>query len=167
MTFGYHAVAGLIFLFSFTTCSIAATALKEQGVYPSPGERCAAVLTVSTQGGFLQLSVQSINGKLTHVADDVTGFLWINEKFLVFSSGPIYGSPGIYEVTCRVHKQPSLRMLIGPKNINLSYPHGADYFELKEAINQRLYFFYESDVDYIDFDEFRTEKNLQSIELML
>ena len=58
-------------------------------------------------------------------------------------------------------------MLIGPKNINLSYPHGTDYFELKETINQRLYFFYGSDVDYIDFNEFRTEKNLQSIELML
>lgn len=166
MAIGYRVVSGFIFLFFIITCSMAATALKEQGAYPSPGKMCTAVLTVSAQGGFLQLSVQSINGKLTHVADDVTGFLWVNEKSLVFSSGPIYGRPGIYEVTC-VHKQPSLRMLIGPKNINLSYPHGTDYFELKETINQRLYFFYGSDVDYIDFNEFRTEKNLQSIELML
>lgn len=165
MAIGYRVVSGFIFLFSIITCSMAATALKEQGTYPSPGKMCTAVLTVSTQGGFLQLSVQSINGKLTHVADDVTGFLWINEKSLVFSSGPIYGRPGIYEVTC-VHEQPSLRMLIAPKNINLSYPHGTDYFELKEINDRNLKFFYETDVDSIDFNEFRTEKYLRSIELV-
>ncbi|MBS0497468.1 MAG: hypothetical protein JSR51_07465 [Proteobacteria bacterium] len=165
MAIGYRVVSGFIFLFSIITCSMAATALKEQGAYPSPGRMCTAVLTVSTQGGFLQLSVQSIDGKLTHVADDVTGFLWINEKSLVFSSGPIYGRPGIYEATC-VHKQPSLRMLIGPMNINLSYPHGADYFELKEINDRNLKFFYETDVDSIDFNEFRTEKYLRSIELV-
>ena len=57
-------------------------------------------------------------------------------------------------------------MLIGPKNINLSYPHGADYFELKEINDRNLKFFYETDVDSIDFDEFRTEKYLRSIELV-
>ncbi|MGZ0019902.1 hypothetical protein [Nitrosomonas sp. wSCUT-2] len=166
MAIGYRVVSGFVFLFSIITCSMAATALKEQGAYPSPGRMCTAVLTVSAQGGFLQLSVQSINGKLTHVADDVAGFLWINEESLVFSSGPIYGKPGIFEITC-AHEQPSLRRLIGPQNINLSYPDGADYFELKEINDRRLHFFYGIDVDEIDFDEFRTEKNLQSIELML
>lgn len=166
MFIGLRVVIGFISSFAFIACSMATTALKEQGSYPSPGKMCIAELTVSTQGGFLQLSVQSFSGKLVHMADDVTGFLWLNEKSLVFSSSPIYGKPGIFEVTC-VHEQPSLRMLAGPKNINLSYPHGADYFELKEINGRSLHFFYGTDVDCIDFNEFRTEKYLHSIELVL
>ena len=164
MAIGYRVVSGFVFLFSIITCSMAATALKEQGAYPSPGKMCTAVLTVSAQGGFLQLSVQSINGELTHVADDVTGFLWINEESLVFSSGPIYDS-GIFEITLLITA--ISKKAHWSSNISLSYPDGADYFELKEINDRRLHFFYGIDVDDIDFNEFPTEKNLLSIELML
>lgn len=48
----------------------------------------------------------------------------------------------------------------------ISIPHGTDYFELKEINDRNLKFFYETDVDSIDFNEFRTEKYLRSIELV-
>ena len=138
------------------------TALKEQGSYQSPGKMCTAILKVSPQGGFLQLSVQTSMGKLVHMADDVTGFLWADEKSLVFSSSPIYGKPGVFEVTCD-RERPTLKILVGPKNINSAYPDGADYFELKEIKGRSLRFFYGDDVDSIDFNDFRTEKNLRSV----
>jgi len=162
MSIGFRAITGLMFSFAVIACSMAITSLKEQGAYPSPGQMCAAVLTVSPQGGFLQLSVQTSAGKLVHKADDVAGFLWANEKSLVFSSGPIYGKPGVFEVTCD-SEQPILKMLVGPKNINSAYPDGADYFELKEMKGRNLQFFYGVDVDGIDFNEFRTEKYSRSI----
>ena len=125
---------------------------------------CTAILKVSSQGGFLQLSVQTSMGKLVHMADDVTGFLWADEKSLVFSSSPIYGKSGIFEVTCN-REQPTLKMLVGPKNINSAYPDGSDYFELKEIRGRNLQFFYGVDVDSIDFNEFRTGKYLRSLML--
>lgn len=162
MPIGFRIVIGLISLFAVIACSMATTALKEQGAYPSPGQTCIAVLKVSPQCGFLQLSVQPSTGKLVYMADDVTGFLWANEKSLVFSSNPIYGKPGVFEVTCD-RERPTLDMLVGPKNINSAYPDGADYFELKEIKGRSLQFFYGADVDNIDFNEFRTKKYLHSV----
>lgn len=157
-------VIGLISSFAVVACSMAATALKEQGYYPSPGRMCTAILKVSPQGGFLQLYVQPSEGKMVHMADDITGFLWANEKSLVFSSSPIYGRPGVFEVTCD-RERPTLKMLVGPKNSNSSYPDGADYFELKEIKGRSLLFFYGADVDRIDFNEFRTKKYLHCVVL--
>ena len=164
MPIGFRVVIGLISLFAVIACSMATTALKEQGAYPSPGQTCIAVLKVSPQCGFLKLSVQLSTGKLVHMADDVTGFLWANEKSLIFSSSPIYGKPGVFEVTCD-RERPTLEMLVGPKNINSAYPDGADYFELKEIKDRSLQFFYGADVDSIDFNEFRTKKYLHSVVL--
>ena len=164
MPIGFRVVIGLIYSFAVIACSMATTALKEQGAYPSPGQTCIAVLKVSPQGGFLKLFVQLNTEKLMHIADDVTGFLWANEKSLVFSSSPIYGKPGVFKVTCG-HERPTLEMLVGPKNINSAYPDGADYFELKEIKGRSLQFFYGADVDSTDFNEFRTKKYLHSVVL--
>lgn len=164
MPIGFRVVIGLISSFAVIACSMATTALKEQGAYPSPRQTCIAVLKVSPQGGYLQLSVQSSTGKLVHMADNVTGFLWANEKSLVFSSSSIYGKPGVFEVTCD-RERPTLEMLVGPKNINSVYPDGADYFELKEIKGRSLQFFYGANVDSIDFNEFRTKKYLHSVVL--
>jgi hypothetical protein len=141
-----------------------ASALKEQGYYPSPGNSCTAALNVSAQGGFLQLSVKNIPGKLIHTADDITGLLWIDDNTLVYSSSPIYGKPGIFEVKCD-SKSLGSRILVDPKNINSAYPDGADYFELKEVKGQSLQFYYGTDVDSIDFNIFRSEKYLKSLTL--
>ena len=164
MSIGFRVVIGLVSSFAVIACSMATTVLKEQGSYPSPGKMCAAVLKVSPQGGFLQLSIQTSMGKLIHMADDVTGFLWVDEKSLVFSSSPIYGKPGVFEVTCN-HERSTLRRLVEPKNINSAYPDGSDYFELKEIQGRSLQFFYGDDIDSIDFNEFRTKKYLHSVVL--
>ncbi len=155
-------VIGLISSFAVISCSMATTALKEQGSFPSPGRMRTAVLKISPQGGALQLSVQTSAGRLVHMADDVTGFLWADEKSLVFSSSPIYGKPGVFEVTCD-SEQLILKTLVGPKNINSAYPDGADYFELQETNGRHVQFFYGTDVDSIDFNEFRTKKYLRSV----
>ena len=164
MSIGFRVIIGLISSFAVIACSMATTALKEQGSYPSPGQRCIAVLKVSPQGVFLKLSVQLSTGKLVHMADDITGFLWANEKSLVFSSSPIYGKPGVFEVICDRDRL-TLEMLVGPKNINSAYPDGADYFELKKIKDRSLQFFYGADVDSIDFNAFRTKKYLHSVVL--
>lgn len=164
MPIGLRVIIGLISSFAVIACSMATTALKEQGSYSSPGQTCIAVLKASPQGGFLQLSVQLSTGKLVHMADDVTGFLWANEKSLVFSSSPIYGKPGVFKVPCD-RERSTLEMLVSPKNINSAYPDGADYFELKEIKDRSLHFFYGADVDSIDFNKFRTKKYLHSVVL--
>lgn len=161
MPIEFRIIIGIIFSFFIIACSMASTALKEQGSYPSPDRICTAVLEVSPQGGFLQLSVQTSTDHLVHVADDVTGLLWINEKVLVFSSSPIYGEPGIFEVTCDGERA-NQNVLVHPISINPDYPNGADYFELKEIKGRNLHFYYGADVDNIDFNEFRTEKYLRS-----
>jgi len=164
MSIGFRIVTGLVFSFAVIACSMATTVLKKQGSYPSSGKICTAVLKASPHGGFLQLFIQTGTGKPVHMADDVTGFLWVDENSLVFSTSPIYGKPGVFEVACD-HERPSLKMLVGPKNINPAYPDGADYFELKEIKGRSLRFFYGADVDSIDFNEFRTEKYLRSVVL--
>lgn len=98
------------------------------------------------------------------MADDVTGLLWVDEKSLLFSSSPIYGKPGIFEVMCG-REQPALKMLVGPKNIRPAYPDGADYFELKEARGRHVRFYYGADVDRIDFNDFRSEEYLRTVAL--
>ena len=162
MSIRFRIFVGLVFSFSVTACSMATTALKEQGSYLSPGKMCTVILKVSPQGGFLQLFVQGSTGKLVHMANDVTGFLWEAENSLVFSSSPIYGKPGVFEVACD-HERPSLKVLVAPENIDSAYPDGADYFELKEIKGRSLQFFYGHNVDNIDFKEFRTEKYLRSV----
>jgi hypothetical protein len=66
---------GIASLFVATACSMTTTALKEEGVYPSPKKICTTVLKRSPQGGFLQLFIQTRTDKRVHMADDVTGFL--------------------------------------------------------------------------------------------
>lgn len=160
---GFRIIIGLIFAFSIIACSLTtATVFKKQGSYPSPGNRCVAILKVSPLGGFLQLFIQVGSEEPIHIADDVTGFLWVDEKSLVFSASPIYGKPGIFKAKCD-SVSPKLKTIIGPENINSGYPDGADYFELKEIKGRNLQFFYTDDVDSIDFNNFRTEKNLRSV----
>jgi hypothetical protein len=86
----------------------------------------------------------------------------MDQNSLVFSSSLIYGVPRLFVVTCD-HEQSRLKMLVGPENIDSSYPDGADYFELKELKGNRMKFYYGADVDSIDFNEFRTEKYLRSV----
>lgn len=161
MRITFRTIIGVFLSFEMIACSMEKSALKEQGLYPSPGKACTAELKSSPQGGFLQLFVQSSLGTSAHIADDVTGVMWIGQDSLVFSSSPIYGNPGIFEIKCD-HDGQYLTTLVNPKNINSAYPDGADYFELRGTKDNILEFYYGFDVDSIDFNTFRTENNLHS-----
>jgi hypothetical protein len=144
--------------------SNASLAIRQPGVVVStPSGACTASLKTSSLGGFLQLYIGHNEGHLAHVADDVTGIAWASPTSLVFSVSPVYGSPGVFLVTCS--DEPQVKMLIGPKNIDKAYPKGSDYFELRSISGNRVQYYYGNDVDKIDFAEWRSSKNMRTVQL--
>ena len=138
-------------------------AKKEPGVYVSANGRCRAELKVAPMGGFLQLYLRLNESVFTHIADDVTGLAWATPTSLVYSASPIYGTPGVFLVTCT--SNPRTKMLVGPTNIVDAYPKGADYFELQLVRDRDVNFYYGADVDKIDFATFRSEQALRVTKL--
>jgi hypothetical protein len=152
--------------FFFMSCaySDSAGAIRQPGVVVStPNGACTASLKTSSQGGFLQLYIGHDQDHLAHVADDVTGIAWATSTSLVFSVSPVYGSPGIFLVTCSDNL--NIKMLVGPNNIDKAYPQGADYFELRSIIGHEIQFYYGDDVDKINFSQWRSSKNMRIVRL--
>ncbi len=84
---------------------------------------------------------------------DVSGLAWLSGSMLAYSVSPIYGKPGIYVYDCVGQKSTGI---VAPKNVDLDYPNGADYCELKGIAKANLiYFYYVLDVDEVDFANFR------------
>ena len=164
MSIGLRVILVSVLLFVMNACSMATTALKMQGAYPSPGGMCIAELKTSPKGGYLQLVFKNRLGESFPAANDVTGFLWFDKSTLVFSTSPIYGKPGLFKITCS-NEMPNVKVLVNPNNINADYPDGADYFELIGAKDNNLQYYYGYDVDNIDFNDFRTDKYMRSVVL--
>lgn len=144
-------------------CSVTKTAWREVGTYSFRNQQCDAILKISSQGGFTQLYVQLGNGRVEHVADDITGVVWIDRNSLAFSSSPIYGKPGIFILRCSQPTAVKLMTLVAPTHMSRTYPEGTDYFELKERKGMRLEYFFSEDVDNTDFSMFHTNQNLRSV----
>jgi hypothetical protein len=150
--------------FAASAYSNSVDAIRQSGVFVSgPNGGCAASLKTSSQGGFLQLYVGRDQDHLAHVAEDVTGIAWASPTSLVFSVSPVYGSPGIFLVTCS--DKPQVKMLVGPKNINKAYPQGSDYFELRSITGDQVQYYYGGDVDTISFSQWRSDKNVRRVRL--
>lgn len=128
---------------------------RAPGTYNSPNAQCPISLIISDKGGFTQLLLQS-KSRDKRVVDDVTGVAYISNNRLVYTAGPIYGTPGVFIYDC-VSK--NIRRIVGPKKVDKAYPQGADYFELYDVEN-KIYFYYSPDVDQINFDNFRTKELL-------
>jgi hypothetical protein len=156
-----HSSLVLGLLFGFTNAS--ADVIKQAGIYAFSDSKCKVVLKLSTMGGFLQLYVQRSNARIVHVADDITGLTWVTPNSLVFSAGPIYGSPGVFHVTC--DKKLTVTRIVNPENIDTAYPNGADYFELHSAIADEVKYYYGADVDKVNFESFRSEQNVRTVNL--
>jgi hypothetical protein len=133
-------------------------ALARSGSLQSPNGRCKANLQVSVEGGFLVLSVTSPTARSAELSD-VTGIAWIDREMLIYTVSPIYGKPGLFLLDCRSMQT---KRVIGPRSIGVSYPDGADYFELTgiSGSSGKIYFYYSPDVDRTDFRVFRITKNL-------
>ncbi|UCZ57639.1 hypothetical protein LGV61_05010 [Desulfurispirillum indicum] len=156
----FRVIAILMFVCIVPVCSMASFVFQEEGRYISPKEICVVQLKISPKGGFSQLFIEDHVGGLVHVADNVTGFLWLDGGSLIFSSSPIYGKPGIFELICS-YDDLTLITLMASENIYSAYPDGADYFELKEVVDGKLWFYYGADVEVIDFNDFRIEANIR------
>lgn len=130
--------------------------IKAPGTYKSPGAKCPIILTISDTGGFTQLQLRSKSHQYK-VVNDVTGATYFSDEFLVYTTSPIYGSPGVFIYDCA---SKSIRRVVGPKIFDKAYPQGSDYFELYGLEGRKIYFYYSPDVDQTDFDNFRTKEFL-------
>lgn len=130
--------------------------IKAPGTYKSPGAKCPVILTISDSGGFTQLQLRSKSNQYK-VVNDVTGATYFSDEFLVYTTSPIYGSPGVFIYDCA---SKSIRRVVGPKIFDKAYPQGSDYFELYGLEGRKIYFYYSPDVDQTDFDNFRTKEFL-------
>lgn len=153
----------LLIAIAFVPCAARQEAVLSVGEHRAPSGDCAARITVSPMGEFLQLFLlRASHLSITHIADDVTGISWLSASELVYTAGPVYGLPGLFLVNC-VGRQPDPVTLVAAKTYNSAYPKGADFFELKTVVGRRITFYYEQDVDAIDFNLFRTAPNERSI----
>ena len=146
-------------------CANGAGTVKVPGKFQSASGQCVAVTSPSKLGGFLQLSIKPQASPARFVADDITGFAWFGTESFIFSTSPIYGSPGVFLASCGGTLR--IKTLVAPKTIDAAYPKGADYFELRAIRGNRIEFYYGADVDKIDFNEFRTNKYLRSVKVSL
>lgn len=130
--------------------------IKAPGTYKSPGATCPISLTISNEGGFTKLQLQSKSHQ-HKVVNDVTGAAYFSDELLVYTTSPIYGSPGVFLYDCL---SKSIRRVVGPKIFDEAYPQGSDYFELQGLEGHKIYFYYSPDVDQTNFDNFRTKEFL-------
>jgi len=136
-----------------TYVAIGEVAHKPGIFQPYKGEYLAE-LEVSSLGGFIVLSVMQKGAICLEEIKDVTGISWVTESLLIYSVSPIYGNPGVYIFNCITKET---KRIVATKNINATYPKGADYFELYRLDRDKIYFYYTSDVDSVNFNEFRSQ----------
>jgi hypothetical protein len=136
-------------------------AANAPGVFPAPGGKCTAQVTVSPMGGWFQLSARAGSGEAKLLADDVNGIAWIDADTLVFAVSPIYGKPGIFSFDCNGSGES--RRLVAPVTFNDYGPNGADFFELRSVDGREVVYYYAPDVDEMDADALRVEQNTRRV----
>jgi hypothetical protein len=121
-------------------------------------------MEVAEVGGFTQLSVLRSAEKSPHlVIKDVTAAAWVAPSSLIYSTSPLYGSPGLYRFDC---DHMTSTVLVGPRNKTADYPNGTDYFELHAvpvSAQGKLYYYYAPEVDSVDFATFHSPKHLYRV----
>lgn len=94
---------------------------------------------------------------------DVESFKILDRQF-IFALSPIYGKPKIGVIDCKTKK---IRTLVKAKNFLKGYPHGADFFRIKEVSKvgdeYRISYFYSKNVDAEDFKNFEIKENVHEI----
>lgn len=142
----------------FPTSSYSIKPFKDIGTYYSPRNIFKAEIIISDMGGFKICNIMNSKQQI-HYIEDINGLIWINETEIIYSVSPIYGKPGIYIFNCVEKKE---KLIINPKSISASFPMGSDYFELEkyEDLKKEITYFYASDIDSINFKNFRNEQNI-------
>lgn len=132
-----------------------------RAVYQIQKGRCRISLEMSDMGGFQILNLPS-KAKRKIKVDDVTGIAYRTNDSLVFTVSPIYGSPGVYIYDCVLNQK---RRIVNPRTIDKAYPDGADYFELQDLRENKIYFYYAPAVDSTDFARFRSMNFLYEVNI--
>jgi hypothetical protein len=136
--------------------------INRVGRFYSPNRRCLASIKISSMGGMLVLNLDKDPG---HQIEDVTGIAWISGRTLVYTTSPIYGTPGVYVYSCDSKQS---RRIVAPRTINNAYPDGADYFRLQgisQATPTTVYFYYVSDVESLDVKTLESPTHLFRVHL--
>lgn len=136
-------------------------AVVERGTYHSVDKRCQVELDISGMGGGKALILLGPpTSKKMVIAEDVTGFVWVDPKTLTYSVSPIYGKPGLFRFDC---ESKQTEVLVAPRTKSASSPDGSDYFELEGASSStgEVCYFYGEDVEKIDFKAFRSPEHLR------
>ncbi len=158
-------IIGCISLFPIA-CSgetlLSGPAIDKLGTYITPGGGYSALLEHGEGDISVLTIVSKSDGRRSKSIDDVSGIVWISDSKLLYSVSSIYGIPGIFIFDCKKMKT---KRVLGPKTFYKGKPYGADYIELKEFVEGKIYFYYSPDVELTDFYEFRTKKYLYQINL--
>lgn len=103
--------------------------IASEGLYGAPRGACSVRLSRSNMGGFLVLSLVTgaESDEVGELAADVTGVAWADDETVVFTTSPVYGSPGLFLWRCGATEP---RRLVGAAHRSPAYPQGSDYFEL-------------------------------------
>ena len=131
------------------------------GAYRLDGSACRVAISLDPMGG---ASVLRLHGaKRAASARDVTAVAWLTESVILFSTSPIYGSPGVSVFDCQ---NSLVQQVVNPVSRNAAYPDGADYFELHavEPSCEATYY-YAPDVDNADFSSIRKDSALRRVDL--
>ena len=125
---------------------------KDLGKYTTHDFKCTFEVGIFDMGGYFYTVV----GKKK--VDDITAFAYLEKGKMLFSTSPIYGTPGISVVDCKSGKS---SLIIKAKNKIYGYSNGADYFELESVNGSTIFFYYFPDIDKVDdLEHERTPKNL-------
>jgi len=129
------------------------------GVYEARKGKCDVSLRVSGMGGHTVLLLPS-SAPQKQVIEDVSGVVYRSNDSLVFTVSPVYGKPGIFLYDCMSKRK---KQIVKPQTINEAYPDGADYFELQDIRENKIYFYYAHDVDSFDVTKFRSQGSLYEV----
>lgn len=136
--------------------------LKKEGIYQLKESQCIIELKTNGMGGYIDLAISFQKSIKELQYSDITGIGWINKDKVVFTASPIYGKSGLYLIDCSKQQVDQIKQA---KNKSKTYPEGSDYFELYQIkpSESEVLFYYSKDVDLINFNQFRKDKNLKKI----
>lgn len=134
--------------------------LRDVGSYNLPDGSCSFSIKNSPKGNFKQLSFPASKGQTKDI-DDLTGVAFSSERYLVFTTSPMYGRAGIFLFNCAAK---TINQIVSPSHMTLAYPAGTDYYLLQKVDHATIYFYYAQDVDQINFANFEEKDNLYEVQ---
>jgi len=87
--------------------TLAVEAIDTEGTFKSRNERCGASFTTADIGEYHVLSITR-DGRTVQSINGATGFAWLKNNKLVYTSTAIYGEGGVFVFDCQSAKRTAL-----------------------------------------------------------